>query len=469
MDSQLFIQKLAEKVNIKEVEVSIYFETFVFGFATELQTFKKANFDPFGVFEVEKRLEYIEELEDGGKVLIPPCLQVTFSSSAILGVLKLDDNEDVNPIYELFLERYEWSKEATSLFIAQIKSVIKAQLLSDKKSVVPGFGVFEGELGGDIIFIPDDGFAEIINKPFSHFKPVELSCSEKELINVAGVQALPEKTDKKTNQQTSEDFDKEDQGRDIVKKSASLEDKKQVEALENSTSSTNSLVVKDNEKEKETLNSSEQVKESLDLADHVQDSAEDTSVLLQEDEQSLLKEKLSLYDERMSSIEQKLNSKDQVIIYYKRLALILGVFLLAILILWYWSYQLNAAKENQISPVEVLEKIYPEVEPEDIVRDEDSLQNAAITDSLLLDTVIESFDNETNTSLNVSSQELDERLVTSEIILHKLQSGETLRGLSMRYYHTKDKWDLIVKANPDVITDPDRVPEGTLLKIPKAD
>ena len=39
----------------------------------------------------------------------------------------------------------------------------------------------------------------------------------------------------------------------------------------------------------------------------------------------------------------------------------------------------------------------------------------------------------------------------------------------MRYYHTKDKWDLIVKANPDVITDPDRVPEGTLLKIPKAD
>ena len=81
-DSQLFIQKLAEKVNIKEVEVSIYFETFVFGFATELQTFKKANFDPFGVFEVEKRLEYIEELEDGGKVLIPPCLQVTFSSSS---------------------------------------------------------------------------------------------------------------------------------------------------------------------------------------------------------------------------------------------------------------------------------------------------------------------------------------------------------------------------------------------------
>ena len=53
------------------------------------------------------------------------------------------------------------------------------------------------------------------------------------------------------------------------------------------------------------------------------------------------------------------------------------------------------------------------------------------------------------------------------MVLHKLKAGETLRGLSLRYYQTKDKWNKIVEANPETIDDPDFVPVGTVLKIPK--
>ncbi len=50
---------------------------------------------------------------------------------------------------------------------------------------------------------------------------------------------------------------------------------------------------------------------------------------------------------------------------------------------------------------------------------------------------------------------------------HVLAKGETLTQVSLRYYGTKALWPYIVKANRSVITDPNNVPRGTKLKIPK--
>ena len=48
-----------------------------------------------------------------------------------------------------------------------------------------------------------------------------------------------------------------------------------------------------------------------------------------------------------------------------------------------------------------------------------------------------------------------------------LQSGNSLARLSKQYYGTKDLWTLIVRYNKDVIKDPDHIPIGSSLKIPK--
>lgn len=48
-----------------------------------------------------------------------------------------------------------------------------------------------------------------------------------------------------------------------------------------------------------------------------------------------------------------------------------------------------------------------------------------------------------------------------------LQSGNSLVKLSKQYYGTKDLWTLIVSYNKDVIRDPDHIPVGSSLKIPK--
>lgn len=482
MNSQLFIDKLASKINMQEADVSIYLETFVLGFATELQTYRKASFDPFGVFEVEKRLEYIEKREDGSKILNPPSLKVVFSSSAILGVLKLDENEEVNPVYELFEERYEWQKEATSLFIAQIKSVIKSQFLKDKKSVIPGFGTFEGELGGDIIFTPDEAFAETINKPFSHFQAVELSCNEKELKSTAAPETVDSSKPKEVQEASTQDNieaepRKEDDHSSAESVSVELnapitqpEKKEEVgnekpqETHDTTPLAKESPIVQESKVEEKNpiANREDSIAQKEELPVKVSEAIEENI----EQHTEELEDQLLQYDDRLAKIEQRLINKDQVITYYKRLTLLLGLILIGILVFWYWSAVLN--KKNP----EVLTYENPEVvhsqEVEEIPAffvDTLAAETPTLGDSLAIaenDTTLSIVKEETTSKDSIQSN-----YKTTEVVLHKLKAGETLRGLSLRYYQTKDKWNKIVEANPETIDDPDFVPVGTVLKIPK--
>lgn len=50
---------------------------------------------------------------------------------------------------------------------------------------------------------------------------------------------------------------------------------------------------------------------------------------------------------------------------------------------------------------------------------------------------------------------------------HTICSGETLRKISLKYYGTKELSSYIARYNQDVIKNPDNVPVGTIIKIPK--
>lgn len=60
-----------------------------------------------------------------------------------------------------------------------------------------------------------------------------------------------------------------------------------------------------------------------------------------------------------------------------------------------------------------------------------------------------------------------EYVVNGVIEEHVLQKGETLFALSRKYYNANSKYIFIVEYNRDVIKDPDNVPVGTKLKIPR--
>ena len=50
---------------------------------------------------------------------------------------------------------------------------------------------------------------------------------------------------------------------------------------------------------------------------------------------------------------------------------------------------------------------------------------------------------------------------------YSLQKGETIIRASVRFYGTKKFWPYIVKHNMDVLPDPDNIPAGIQIKIPK--
>ena len=50
---------------------------------------------------------------------------------------------------------------------------------------------------------------------------------------------------------------------------------------------------------------------------------------------------------------------------------------------------------------------------------------------------------------------------------YTIKSGETLTKVALRFYGTKVLYPYIVKHNPAVIKNPNNVPAGTTIKIPK--
>ncbi|AVM51886.1 nucleoid DNA-binding protein [Bacteroides zoogleoformans] len=58
------------------------------------------------------------------------------------------------------------------------------------------------------------------------------------------------------------------------------------------------------------------------------------------------------------------------------------------------------------------------------------------------------------------------QIVGTETV-YTVKEGETLTKIALRFYGTKALWPYIAKHNPDVIKNPDNVPYGTIIKIPK--
>lgn len=50
---------------------------------------------------------------------------------------------------------------------------------------------------------------------------------------------------------------------------------------------------------------------------------------------------------------------------------------------------------------------------------------------------------------------------------YTLKEGETLTKVALRFYGTKALWPYLVKHNSDLIKNPDNVPSGVTIKIPK--
>ncbi|HPO91034.1 MAG TPA: LysM peptidoglycan-binding domain-containing protein, partial [Victivallales bacterium] len=50
---------------------------------------------------------------------------------------------------------------------------------------------------------------------------------------------------------------------------------------------------------------------------------------------------------------------------------------------------------------------------------------------------------------------------------YTVSKGDTLWGISKKFYGEGSKWQLILNANKDIISDPNKLKAGTVIKIPQ--
>lgn len=467
----IFIDKLASKMGENSAKVSMIIETFVLGFSADLNAKGKIGFEPVGAFGVNKHLEYIEEREDGTRVLFPPRLEVVFSSSAIAGVLLPSDEAGLEHSYQELHGRFDMTSEDISLFIAQLKSCLKSLLLQEKKVVIPFIGSFEGDLGGDIQFTPDPYFAGLVNKPFSYFEPEVIVPEQAENDDditvvtkddtIASVEILKDSTitvedqliPNTVNSNVSETVPEENsQSNSEVTIQSSLADSKS----ELTSQASNESVI---DNDVPALQNSEVTA----LADK---PAPESGPSASNDKTNLPVDKtLELY-----TFEKLLIDKDKQIKYYRRLSLTLVALLFIVLasFFFYWGYWGNAVQHVLNKPQESV-VVSPQQE---ITVPETKLVVVEVENSDLIeqDSVISVIEANIDTdTLRVEDQPEQSRevKVDSEPIYHKLKRGDTLRDVAYKYYKDKDLWTLIVDANPDVIRNPNRIPIGEIIKIPQ--
>lgn len=70
------------------------------------------------------------------------------------------------------------------------------------------------------------------------------------------------------------------------------------------------------------------------------------------------------------------------------------------------------------------------------------------------------------------SRDGDEAVVVAEDIVvtytdYKIEEGDTLQKISKKFYNTYSRWNEIYQANKDVLTSPDRIKPGKVIRIPQ--
>ncbi len=145
-----------------------------------------------------------------------------------------------------------------------------------------------------------------------------------------------------------------------------------------------------------------------------------------------------------------------------------GIILAIILILCvaggiYWYMQSTPDEpQRPTTAVETPQKEVPMTQPQDTVVQE--IKTDSIVASEPTQEVPTAVKPETP---KVVLSDTIEYEITGTMTTLTLQPGETLVKLALRFYGTKNLWHYIVQHNQDVITDADRVPIGTTLRIPE--
>lgn len=382
----------------------------------------------------------------------------------------MNEKITLQDLINLFGEKQGMSKKDAELFVRSLFDLIEEALATEKYVKVKGFGTFKLtevdsresvnvntgeriEIQGHtkVSFTPDTTMKDLINKPFAHFEtvilndgvefedtPVEVPETLDTPEVIVPVVETPEVVEVPAPEETPEEKDVPE----IVVP-------EEPEAIEESEVTEEPEAIEETQPEiiEETLVPEEVI---------VQEEAS------QEEPQPTITEVPE--EEKPVFIEEK-TSEEKVVEESKEKSInriLWGVIVVLVLIILFGAYWMFLRPSDT-----------PEVIPATPVQEEQVATPAPVAEEKPQEDTLK-----TVQFIELSEEELRKERVPSfgdtldyQIVgtqtEHTLQKGETIIRASVRFFGTKKYWPYIVKHNTDVLPDPDNIPAGIRIKIPK--
>lgn len=383
----------------------------------------------------------------------------------------MNEKLNIQDLIDLLAEKHGMSKKNADNFVKEFFLLIEESLEKDKYVKIKGLGTFKlidvdsresvnvntgerFEIQGHtkVSFTPEPTLKDVINKPFSHFETVVLNDS-----------TVLEDTP--LDNEGEEEEQEQDIPQEIISESSEL---KVV---------VGGGVAAVEEQEVAVIKEEEVAVVKVDEVDAAKEP-----VIEQEQQQEETEITPDLPDEKIVVVDKSDVKTDSSTMKYF-IGIVVFVIVLcggAVMFMYYPDLLDRFTSKPPIEKEEVVKA------DRTMLTDSLSAKEKEIVEQVKPDTVAESVV-VTSTPKNMPKESATQAPSTKEQkkptalfepdsvgytiagteTTYTIKEGETLTKVALRFYGTKSLWPYIVKHNPSVIKNPDNVPFGTTIKIPK--
>jgi nucleoid DNA-binding protein len=396
-------------------------------------------------------------------------------------------------IIDLVAQKASISKRAAEEFLKVMIGTIEEALLAGEIVKIKNFGTFKlhwneprksvnVQTGENIIiegyykvnFIPENNLKELVNEPFGHLEPVNID------------EELPEQTVFPTEEALDPlriFTEQATEIRNLISEINSLSNDN--EALPNEIVAEKSDIDQDEDDLEVDLIIDEETAEPeiindnfVEVINESEDEPEDSNYSLQQP--IAMNQELQIDNTEIKPAESAF-SDNIISLNKKKRKFWIPILILLIMGtsfgLYFFYLPANQFVDNSYTKTRSYLKYMKEnMSVTDIVNSISKSLNSDKKSVRVPSTIVIPKDTMTQDSIE-SKQPVDSlqilfdnpRIYKEFIDAEQIKSGSRLALMSLRYYGSKDFWVYIYEANMSKITNPDRIPTGTLIRIPKLD
>lgn len=430
----------------------------------------------------------------------------------------MNEKLNIQDLIDLLAEKHGMSRKNADSFVKEFFLLIEESLEKDKYVKIRGLGTFKlidvesresvnvntgerFEIQGHtkVSFTPEPSLKDIINKPFAHFETVVLN--DNTVLEDTPLDTDNEEDEDGEQKNPEPNIDTKVQAAEVNEEAPIVAEVKDVQLIEPKPAEkediefTEKTVVISEEVEtafEETPKKQEEIPEEFEEEGHqiAETALEISSNATEEGTEA----EIEMTPIPEPVLEQSIPEQPEPIVKEPEdsstMKYFIGIVVFVVLlcggavVFMYYPDLLDSSSSKPVEEAVIQEKVE---KPTDNMASADSLSSKDIVQPVQKDTVAEVL-NTTSQQKNISEENaaastprkeqkkseatpfkpdsVGYTIVGTETT-YTIKEGETLTRVALRFYGTKALWPYIVKYNPGVIKNPDNVPFGTKIKIPK--